>query len=75
MTWNVRTVNQCGQLHNRQLEIKGLNKNILQVFESKWRNNGDFDSFIHGVEYIVENKNEKVLRILLDKDMKRFVLE
>lgn len=44
VTWNVRTLNNCVCLIIFKQEMNRFNINILGVFETRWLNNGDFDS-------------------------------
>ncbi|MGX9987587.1 reverse transcriptase domain-containing protein [Soonwooa purpurea] len=73
-TWNVRTLNKCGQLQNVKDEMSRLAINILGVCETRWRNNGDFITENHRIIYSGGERNEKGVGLILDRHHMRCVL-
>lgn len=49
VTWNIRTLNHCGQLENIKQETGRIYINILSTCEIKWVNNGNFISDKHRI--------------------------
>lgn len=48
-----------------------LNINILEVYEIKWMNNGDFISYRHRKIYAGRKENERGVGLLLDKGKRK----
>jgi len=54
-TWNVRSLGVCCKLRKIKIEMKRINRDILGMSESKWKDEGDFWSENYGV-FIQETK-------------------
>uniref|UniRef100_A0A8D8S118 Craniofacial development protein 2 n=1 Tax=Cacopsylla melanoneura TaxID=428564 RepID=A0A8D8S118_9HEMI len=71
MTWNVKTLNQEGKIHNAIKEMKRMRVDILGISEMRWLDSGDINVDEHRVLYSgrTDGKHEQGVGIILSKEM------
>lgn len=75
MTWNVKTLNQEGKIHNAIKEMKRMKTDILGISEMRWLDSGDIHVDEHRVLYSgrTDGKYEQGVGMILSKEMGKCV--